>query len=152
MALAPATSPEEALWSGICATLLGNEKVKAIVADRVFDEIPADDKRPAPPWLYLGVINAQHVETGDGVALRVSYRIYAASTNFGRWQCWNAINAAREALHLAEPPVDGYERIGPLIVVQSGDIVDPLTAKEAFLDVRTDLLVAESHFPLGLTP
>jgi len=139
-------SPEIALQSAVVDRLGADMAVMAIVAGRIFDQVPADRAPGEPPYVEIGPINRTRFE-GCAAGWLIRMRLYATSTDFGRVEAWNLADAivaalddridetgaqAVEALALAAP----FRILDSLRVVQAGDVVDPLQIKSVFVDVQ----------------
>lgn len=142
MADRPPQSAIEALQQAVVARLKADPAVKALVQARVYDEIPSDQDRPKPPYVYIGPIARRRVE--GGTCMRISLatvRLYAVSTDFGRLEAWSVIEACTAALDNKELPVaDGYSTLGEAVrVIQDGDVIAPVSPKSTFADFSVTL-------------
>lgn len=147
-------SPETALQSAVVAAWRGDATLLGLLGGaKVYDEIPADAGRPAPPWIYAGPIGTTLVDLAQGTVWRVRSRFYCASVDFGRLGCWAIARAARRAVHAKDLPIEGgFTRLGPLLVVALGDVVEAGKPKEVFLDVQADLTEDQDIYPPGEEP
>jgi hypothetical protein len=139
-------TPELALQTAITDLLVEDAGVAAIIAGRVYDEVPVPEKLggPALPWIYLGHVNLRRLEAGCGRAWTATIRLYAASTAFGRRQAWELAHAADTALEEAEPELPAGFTLGePFRVIQAGDVITPgPDPKTVFVDVATTIATA----------
>jgi hypothetical protein len=135
-------SPEEALQDAIVTRLRDDVALAALVGNDVFDEVPGDEAG-LRRYVYLGAMNTR-LPTDGSVPLEcahdfwaVTLRIFSAGTDdFGRLGVWETANAVRASLHRAEPALaEPYCLVGPLMVSQAGDVLEPQGPKEVFVDV-----------------
>lgn len=133
-------SPEIALQEAVVALLKADTDVAALVADRVFDEVPADRLPGTPPYIEIGPINRTRIE-GCGKSWLIRMRLFATSTEFGRVEAWALADAM--ILALDDDPERGVPDLpapfaiaDSLRVIQAGDVVDPLQIKSVFVDVQ----------------
>ena len=90
-------SPEIALQSAVVDCLGADMAVMAIVAGRIFDQVPADRAPGEPPYVEIGPINRTRFE-GCAAGWLIRMRLYATSTDFGRVEAWNLADAIVAAL------------------------------------------------------
>jgi hypothetical protein len=95
--------PVNAFKAALIAALQADAAVAAILGGRIYDEAPRDKRSDsadlvASPWAYLGPIAGNRVESDCGPGWLLRIRIYAASTDFGRDQAWDAMNAMLDAV------------------------------------------------------
>lgn len=137
-------TPETALIAAITDALVSDPAVSALVAGRVFDEVP-NDRKPGTgtPYVYIGPINRQRVPLDCAAVWQIRCRLYAVTTAFGRGLGWRLVEAivgaldGRDAPDIALPkPFSLQSRFD---VVQAGDVVDPLAPKALFLDLTTTI-------------
>lgn len=139
-------APEIALQTAVLGLLRADAAVSAIVAGRIYDQVPSDRLPGAPPYIELGPINRSRFE-GCGRSWLIRIRLYAASVEFGRVEAWTLADAMAEALD-GGPDRDPPDLPGPwriadeLRVLQAGDVIDPLQIKSVFVDVQA--IVARS--------
>jgi hypothetical protein len=139
-------TPETAFLKALIAVLKADAGVEAVVADRIFDEVPEDERGLSlaqPPYLYVGPVNTTRVELGawPASAWRVRARLYAVSTAFGRLEAWSAAHAARKALEGVELTLDDpFAAQEPVTATQAGDVTEPLNPKAVFVDLSTTIM------------
>ena len=135
--LAALASPEMVLWDAVQAHLRAAPALRAVVGDKVLDEVPSDLKAVVPPYAYAGPFNRSRLPDSDATAWTIKMRLYVASTGFGRRQAWGLaelLSAAldRTELTLAAP----YVAVGEILVIQAGDVIAPPSPKTAFVDIE----------------
>ncbi|GEP12256.1 DUF3168 domain-containing protein [Methylobacterium gnaphalii] len=140
MAELPLT-PETALLDAVKTLLQADAGFSALAGKKIYDEIPAAKSAgDNPPYAYFGPMRRSRVESGCGEFWTVQARIYAVSTSFGRRQGWALIDAIATALNLQEVVLAApFVQQQPFIVTQGGDVVDPLAARQVFVDVTTTI-------------
>ena len=126
----------------LAEALKSDAGVSALVAHRVFDILPRESLKAATnvasPWIYVGPINATRQDEGAcGVGWTVRIRIYAASIEAGRDEAWTVISAAAAALEGATLTLSAGAHAPQILVMQAGDIVDPVEPTLTFIDVTT---------------
>ncbi len=143
MSEAAPRSGVEALQAAWIARLKANDAVRALVGNRVFDEVPGDKDRPKPPYIYPGPVSRRRYEGGGCVDARtVTFRIFVVSTEFGRYEAWAVIDAISAALNNRELAVAApWSTAGDTVkAIQDGDVVQPLDPKSAFADFSVTLI------------
>lgn len=134
-----ALSPIIPLRDALRAHLRADPAFTAIAGNRIFDDVPTG--KPQAPYAYIGPMRHTRLEIGCGRAWTVQARIFAVSTENGRAQVWSLADAIADALDGLEdftPPLAAPFSLQKMIeVTQAGDVVDPLQAKSAFLDLTT---------------
>jgi hypothetical protein len=136
---------KQALQAAIVALLAADERLTALIGpDKVFDEIPEDDRGNAtaePPYVYFGPIGSGRVETGGFPASAVTARLYGVSTAFGRVEAWDIVEAMHLALEGQEPELAApFEIAAPLRFARDGDVIDPANPKAAFIDFTSTVV------------
>lgn len=114
--------------------------------DRVFDIVPMDRKqgiidRASLPLVHLGPMNVRHDGMPCGeLTLDVVARIYCASDSPGREEAWNICEVLIAALHdLSGLPMGAGFSHQAVAVINAGDVIDPLSPRECFVDIQTKL-------------
>lgn len=137
-------TPETALIAVITDLLVADPAVFALVAGRVFDEVP-NDRKPGTgtPYIYIGPINRQRVPFDCATVWQIRCRLYAVTTAFGRGLGWRLVESIATALDGKDAPDIALPRPFSLQsrfdVTQAGDVVDPLAPKALFLDLTTTI-------------
>lgn len=143
MADQPPKSMVGALQAAVIAKLKADAGVKALVGARIYDEVPSDKDRPAPPYLYLGPVNLRRpAEIGSCSTVRAAtFRLFGVSTEFGRLETWAVIEAAIGALDNSELQLAApYSALGDVVkLITAGDVVAPTSPKSTFADFTVDL-------------
>lgn len=130
-------TPEIAILDAVTAILGQASEVTAIVGDKVLDEVPADRSPVKAPYVYAGPINRQRVPDSSAIAWTMRMRLFAVSTGFGRREAWNITDAVARALNGTELTLaDGFEALGPALVIQAGDVIAPPSPKTTFVDIE----------------
>lgn len=136
-------TPFEALRVATIAHLKADAAVADIVAAKIYDEAPRDNRgHPSDaqaPFIYFGAIGWRRVELGCNRGYDTALRLYAVSTKFGRGQVWRLHEAMIAALDGAELTLQGGHVMTPYTTSAGGDVIGPLSPKECFLDLRTQL-------------
>lgn len=136
------TSAVHSLMIGIVAALKEADGVRALVGERVYDEVPSDRDKPETPYVYLGPINRRGIEGASCIdAAAVTFRIFVVSTDFGRVEAWSVVEQIQGALKNKELKLTGpWSTAGDLVrALQDGDVIAPLDPKSAFADFTTTL-------------
>lgn len=137
------TSGVHALQIAVVSALKSSDAVRALIADRIFDEVPSDKERPDTPYVYFGPVNRRRIEGGTCTkSATVTLRIFVVSTEFGRIQAWSVIEAIELALDNLDLTLTGPWSTGGdvLRAIQDGDVIAPLDPKSAFADFTTTLI------------
>ncbi|SEE59695.1 Protein of unknown function [Rhizobiales bacterium GAS188] len=146
--MADPLAPEIAFQMAVVAALNADAGVQALVAGRVFDEVPREAPQ-ASPYCYFGPVGTQRVEIGEAREEQSSQsdawtarcRLYAVSTAFGRVEAWTVAHAMRKALRWQVLPIASpWEMVEEIRITASGDVLDPLTPKAVFIDLATTLI------------
>ena len=147
---APFTA-ETALQSACIEALRADGALKELLGGaKIYDEIPADAQRPAPPWIFQGPTGTQPLDAGAYVVWTVRIRFYCASVNYGRLEAWAVAGAARKVLHQADLQLEeGFKCQGPALVVAAGDVIDAGKPKEVFIDVEANVADDAAFYPPG---
>lgn len=137
-------TPELALMGALTAILKADAAVTAVAGKRIYDEVPAGrSAQDKPPYIYVGPMRRQRVALDCAQIWTVQARIYVVSTEFGRRESWNLVEAVVQALDRKEAPAVAipapFSLQQPLQIVQAGDVVDPLAPKSVFLDLSTTI-------------
>lgn len=110
-------SAEIALVAAIRAAALAHEGVAALVAERVFDDPPAD---VVFPYITLGRVEARSADASGGDACEHAVTLHVWSRYGGRAEALGVIAALREALHNAPLALDGHRLV--LLFAQFSDV------------------------------
>lgn len=142
MAREPGSPIEAFAVALIAAAKADADGVTRLVKANVFDEIPADNARPTPPYIYLGPASVTKVESDCANEWNVRQRLFAASTSFGRYGAWEIAQALvdlfdrNDTLLLTAP----YRRNEIIRAFQGGDVIEPANPKLVFVDLSTSVL------------
>ena len=131
------------LVDAIKAALKEDPNVAALVAAKVFDEVPGDQRsggnNASPPWIYVGPIQATRLDNDCDRMWSVTVRLFCASTGFGRREAWSIADAVDQVLDGLGGDVPlalaaGFGLSSPFRASNSGDVIGPLFAKTVFCD------------------
>lgn len=127
--------PETALLDAVVVALTADAAVAALVGPRIFDQVPT---RTEAPYIYAGQM-ASSFDGGECARYwTVGLRLYVVSTDFGRLMAWAVLNAARAALDGADLVMPApFILMEPPVIVRAGDIIDPITPRSTYLDLKT---------------
>lgn len=118
----------------VIAALLADSGVTALVGQKVFDITP---QKTDAPYVYLGPVGVQRAPEDCGAPTwNLRMRLYAASTRAGRnevWQILDAMDAALDGKILTMPT--GTGQVLAIQTILGGDIVDPTTPTQTYLDL-----------------
>lgn len=138
-------TPQKALMAAIRTLLVTDPDVAALIDERVYDEIPEDDRGEelagvAYPYLYAGPVAWTDVDMGAGRSLEIRARLFAVSADFDRDTVWAVADAVTRALHRAEPEISApYALASHIRAVAGGDVLNPPSPKAAFVDVTATI-------------
>jgi hypothetical protein len=142
-------TPIKALKIATIEALKDDPGVAAIVGAKIYDEVPRDARGDASdasaPFVYLGPLGWRRLELGCNPGFEIAMRLYAVSTGFGREQVWALHEAMRAALDLKTLALSGGHVMTVFRTVAGGDVISPLSPKECFLDLKTELSDASPY-------
>jgi hypothetical protein len=135
-------SAAEALQKAVIDFLKADETLKQRLDGKIFDEIPADNERPRPPYAYVGAVNFNRVSAGDcASAWAVRMRLFVCGVEFGRLKVWALVQRMIDVLDLKDDlQLDGpYSLVDRITCTSAGDVIEPAEPKEAYVDISTDI-------------
>lgn len=136
-------SPIEALQIALIAALKADNRLLDLVHGRIYDEPPSDKDRATPPYCYLGPVNLRRISDQASASRtgQVTFRVFAISTDYGRVEAWDTIDAVTAALHGVELQlVAPFSTMGdPVLFITAGDVAAPLNPKSTFADFTTTI-------------
>jgi hypothetical protein len=130
----------EALQQAVVNLLRKDEPLKAMVGERIFDEVPADNDPVSGDFVYVGAVNLSRIELGCAAGWRARMRLFVTATGFGRLKVWAVVERMVTLLDGSEPRLNGpYKRLDRITVQQQGDAIEPIDPKSAFIDLATTI-------------
>ena len=97
-------SAERVLAAAIRAGALADAGVAALLADRLYDEPPAD---PLFPYVTLGPVESRPADASQALALEHALTLHVWSRYGGRAEALDVVGALRGALHDRPLAVEG---------------------------------------------
>lgn len=98
------TDPENELIVALRNALIADTEVSALVADRVYDEIPTQDGKKIAefPYVSFSSVDARRFDAECHVANQYSVQVDVWSRAYGRTEVSAIRNACKRALHGAD--------------------------------------------------